>query len=97
MRITHILSAGALLLAMSAVPALASGTRQTTYPAAADRSEPASSVFTDALNGFMSHGWHAVSDMHRKNGEIVATGVNAKDQVHGITWDAGSNTVRVNT
>lgn len=91
------LATAACLLGLGIAPSFAAtmAPAPTATGAMANQSERGSSVFTDALNGFMAHGWHAVSHMHRNNGMIVATGVNGQGQVHKIIWNAGSDTVRM--
>lgn len=107
MRFHRILATSACLLglgiapsfAATMTPALNAPAPNATAPnapgAMANQTERGSSVFTDALNGFMAHGWHAVSHMHRQNGTVVATGVNAQGQVRKIIWNAGSDTVQM--
>ncbi|OJY76879.1 MAG: hypothetical protein BGP12_05385 [Rhodospirillales bacterium 70-18] len=84
MTMHRILPLAACLLALGVAPAFAAAPAQT---------ERGSARYTDALNAFMAHGWHAVSHMRQKGGMIVATGVNARDQVRGITFDPGSDSV----
>jgi hypothetical protein len=81
----RILPLAACLLAFGLAPALA---------APVPSAEHDSARYTTALNAFMAHGWHAVSDMHMKNGKIVASAVNSQAQVHSITFDPGTGTVK---
>lgn len=100
MRMIRMMASGAVVLGLGLAPALAAvpmsaGAAGAGQGQGMDRSEPASSVYTDALNAFMAHGWHAVSGMRQKGGMVVASGVNAQDQVHRIIWHPGSDRVSV--
>lgn len=81
----HILPLAACILAFGLAPALAAP-----MPAG----EQASARYTSALNAFMAHGWHAVSDMHMKGGMVVGSAVNSQGQVHGVVFDPATGTVK---
>jgi hypothetical protein len=81
----RILPLAACLLALGLAPALA---------APVPPAEHDSARYTAALNAFMAHGWHAVSDMHMKNGRIVASAVNSQAQMHSVTFDPSTGIVK---
>jgi hypothetical protein len=86
MKLQRILPLAACLIALGIAPALATTT--------ASQTEQGSARYTSALNAFMAHGWHAVTDMHLSNGKIVGRAVNSKGQVHSVTFDPGSGSVK---
>ena len=92
MNMQRILPLAASLLAFAAVPAFALPASAMVAPQG--QTERGSARYTEALNAFMDHGWHAVDDMHMKNGDIVGTGVNSKGQVRQVTFEPGSGQVR---
>ena len=85
MTMQRILPLAACLLALGAAPALAAPAAQT---------EQGLAAYTAALNAFMAHGWHAVSDMHMHDGKIVGSAVNGKAQMRSVTFDPGTGSVK---